>query len=267
MAIRTGTADDVLNAMRLFDEELRDTPDWLDWEEKKNHKFAFRESDRLYPMKEIISMATGTPKGDFSGGEESIRFASKLGFDVDALRLPNFAATKSALHDLALSVFPNSLTPQNAYNDLGDGFRLSLSLRTLKMERSEESWWENRLRQARRQLVDEGIFDNRERGVWRLNSRKPKRFWIEKSIVKGRSDRESGPHKLGKALWSPTRDARGADVYRNMRLVEPGDIVFHLIDNDRISGVSVVASRPNPNFCWFERHRLVGPNLLSNGIA
>jgi hypothetical protein len=33
-----------------------------------------------------------------------------------------------------------------------------------------------------------------------------------------------------------------------MRLVEPGDVVLHLIDNDRIAGISVALSRPNPTF-------------------
>ena len=65
-------------------------------------------------------------------------------------------------------------------------------------------------------------------------------FWIEKTIVKGRKDRESGVWALGKALWSPQKDKRGADIYKNMRAVKRGDIVFHLIDNKEFSGVSIV---------------------------
>lgn len=65
-------------------------------------------------------------------------------------------------------------------------------------------------------------------------------FWIEKTIVKGRPDRESGERALGKTLWSPQKDKRGADIYKNMRLVKKGDIVLHLIDNKEISGVSIV---------------------------
>lgn len=64
-------------------------------------------------------------------------------------------------------------------------------------------------------------------------------FWIEKTIVKGRKDRESGVWALGKALWSPQKDKRGADIYKNMRAVKRGDIVFHLIDNKEFSGVSM----------------------------
>lgn len=68
-------------------------------------------------------------------------------------------------------------------------------------------------------------------------------FWIEKTIVKGRQDREQGERALGKALWSPRKDKRGADIYKNMRLVNSGDIVIHLIDNKHISGISIVKAR------------------------
>jgi hypothetical protein len=30
-----------------------------------------------------------------------------------------------------------------------------------------------------------------------------RRFWVEKTLVTGRPDRETGPHSLGHALWSP----------------------------------------------------------------
>ncbi|MBU3926421.1 MAG: hypothetical protein KKB74_01340 [Bacteroidetes bacterium] len=68
-------------------------------------------------------------------------------------------------------------------------------------------------------------------------------FWIEKTIVKGRPDREFGNRALGKALWSPRKDKRGADIYKNMRLVKAGDIVIHLVDNKQISGISVAKQR------------------------
>lgn len=68
-------------------------------------------------------------------------------------------------------------------------------------------------------------------------------YWIEKTLVKGRQDRMVGDHALGKALWSPQRDKRGADTYKNMRNVEIKDVVIHLIDNSKISGISVVKNK------------------------
>jgi 5-methylcytosine-specific restriction protein B len=58
-----------------------------------------------------------------------------------------------------------------------------------------------------------------------------RQVWIEKTLVKGRTDRQQGDHRLGKALWSPQKNKKGADIYRNMRSVREGDIVLHLIDN------------------------------------
>ena len=69
------------------------------------------------------------------------------------------------------------------------------------------------------------------------------RYWVEKSLVTGRSDRgRDQEHGLGHALWSPKKDARGADIYRSMREVRPGDVVVHLVDNAGFAGVSVAAS-------------------------
>ncbi len=79
-------------------------------------------------------------------------------------------------------------------------------------------------------------------------------FWIEKSEVKGRSDRESGPNSLGVALWSPqkSRGERKADIYANMRRVNPGDIVFHLVDNKSIVGISVALNKFDDSFTCLE---------------
>jgi 5-methylcytosine-specific restriction protein B len=69
------------------------------------------------------------------------------------------------------------------------------------------------------------------------------KYWIEKTIVKGRKDRLQGKRALGKVLWSPREDKRGADIYKNMRLVSEGDLVLHLINNDEFSGISIVNNK------------------------
>jgi 5-methylcytosine-specific restriction protein B len=68
----------------------------------------------------------------------------------------------------------------------------------------------------------------------------PKKYWIEKTIVTGRPDRNEGERALGKALWSPQKSKDGSDIYKNMRLVQKGDIILHLINNKCISGISIV---------------------------
>jgi MoxR-like ATPase len=85
------------------------------------------------------------------------------------------------------------------------------------------------------------------------------RFWIEKTKVRGRLDREEGPHRLGAALWSPQRSRSDADIYRNMREVREGDIVLHLIDNEKFSGVSKVASEVDDTFVGISGTPWEGP--------
>jgi 5-methylcytosine-specific restriction protein B len=73
-------------------------------------------------------------------------------------------------------------------------------------------------------------------------------FWIEKTIVSGRPDRESGDYAVGKALWSPQKSKSGGDIYANMRRVKAGDVVFHLTDNEAITGVSTAAGSADDKF-------------------
>lgn len=73
-------------------------------------------------------------------------------------------------------------------------------------------------------------------------------YWIEKCGVKGRADREEGDNALGKSLWSPQKGSAGANIYQNMLMVRPGDVVLHLVDNKSIVGVSIAANRANDQF-------------------
>ncbi|MGO9340099.1 MAG: HNH endonuclease [Terracidiphilus sp.] len=58
----------LISAMRAFNRDLRDTEHWLGWEDNKTHKYAIDHDGKHYPVKQILSMATGVPVSDFSGG-------------------------------------------------------------------------------------------------------------------------------------------------------------------------------------------------------
>ena len=75
-----------------------------------------------------------------------------------------------------------------------------------------------------------------------------RRFWVEKTIIKNRPDRQDGDHALGKALWSPHKAEDGKNIYYNMLSLKPDDIVFHFIDNERIEGYSIVAEPADSSF-------------------
>jgi len=80
-----------------------------------------------------------------------------------------------------------------------------------------------------------------------------KRYWVEKTLVKGRADRVSGDYAVGNALWSPQQGKTGRNIYSAMRDVQPGDIILHLTDNKGFSGVSVAASSADPHFIGLPR--------------
>ena len=66
------------------------------------------------------------------------------------------------------------------------------------------------------------------------------KIWIEKTIVNGQQHKITGDRAMGKVLWSPRTGSDGRDTYKNMRLVMPGDMVLHFVDNSSIAGVSIV---------------------------
>jgi len=79
-----------------------------------------------------------------------------------------------------------------------------------------------------------GFIVTEKQGVPNVN------YWVEKTIVSGRPDREEGPYSLGRALWSPQVDRGGAKRYENMKEPKPGDIVLHLVNKKAFKGVSIV---------------------------
>ena len=73
-------------------------------------------------------------------------------------------------------------------------------------------------------------------------------FWVEKTYVAGRPDREHGEYACGSVLWSPQAGSDGRDTYRLMREVKTGDLVFHFIDKAAIVGVSEVLESCDDSF-------------------
>ena len=76
----------------------------------------------------------------------------------------------------------------------------------------------------------------------------PRNWWVEKTIVTGRTDRENGPYSLGKALWSPQEDKAGGRIYENMKRIKKGDVVLHFVNNENITGVSIVDKEADSSF-------------------
>jgi 5-methylcytosine-specific restriction enzyme B len=75
-----------------------------------------------------------------------------------------------------------------------------------------------------------------------------RRFWVEKTHVQNRLDRLQGDHALGEALWSPQTSTDGRKIYELMLEAKPGDVVFHLIDDEKIEGYSEIVSPADTSF-------------------
>lgn len=79
------TREALLKAMEHFDQELRYTVEWSNWEQNGNYKYAI-DYNGLYPVKKIISLATGVPTSSFSGGDIAHRYLKKREFPIVHLR-------------------------------------------------------------------------------------------------------------------------------------------------------------------------------------
>jgi predicted HNH restriction endonuclease len=86
---------------------LRDTPEWDDWEQNRAHLYAIEHEGRHYPVKQIISMATGMSVSDFSGGQavgNANQYVAARGFAIVELRRRNPTWVRDELI-LALDVY------------------------------------------------------------------------------------------------------------------------------------------------------------------
>ena len=248
MTIPAVSRDSILEAMTVFDEMHRNLSKWQGWENNDSFKYAVVHREQLYPVKEIVSLATSTPVASFGGGAEANEYLRAREFEIQRIALPAESEVIAALHDLLLMQAPDPMQPQEAYETLALQFDLSPALKLKPMENFAENHWQNRVRFARRKLVDAGVLDPSEHGVWKLLIRNKPLCWVEKTLVENRQDRLRGDDKLGRALWSPMRARNGADIYRNMRLVQPGDTILHLTDNDAFTGISVADSFARTGF-------------------
>ena len=69
-------------ALKQFDKEFRHAPEWKGWTENQAHRYAIGANSTLYPAKKIVSLATGTPVGLFSGGQPTNGYLKRHGFTI-----------------------------------------------------------------------------------------------------------------------------------------------------------------------------------------
>jgi hypothetical protein len=58
-------AEAIKSAMARFDAELRTTAAWANWQNDRRHKFAINDNGKLYPVKQVVVMATNAAPSSF----------------------------------------------------------------------------------------------------------------------------------------------------------------------------------------------------------
>ena len=69
-------------ALQQFDKIFRQAPEWAGWKDNQAHRYAISANGTLYPAKKIVSLATGTPVGLFSGGQPTNGYLKRHGFTI-----------------------------------------------------------------------------------------------------------------------------------------------------------------------------------------
>ena len=85
MAIPPKDSQAIREALTRFDQDLRSSEQWKNWEQNGTYKWAIIDDGRRYPVKQILSMATGLSKRSFSGGPEANTYLTSRGFNVSRI--------------------------------------------------------------------------------------------------------------------------------------------------------------------------------------
>lgn len=76
----------VHEAFEMFDRDYRNQTKWLRSSSNPKHRYAINYEGKLYPVKLVVSLATGIPTGHFSGGVSLNQSITDMGFNVIPLR-------------------------------------------------------------------------------------------------------------------------------------------------------------------------------------
>lgn len=82
MKLPTVKKEKLERALLQFDEKFRHRHEWKGWLDNQAHRYAISSNDQLYPAKKIVSLATGTPVGLFSGGQATNGYLKRHGFTI-----------------------------------------------------------------------------------------------------------------------------------------------------------------------------------------
>lgn len=82
MAIIPVGKEKIEEAILAFDEHVRSSEEFRDWESSKAQRHAIEFDGKKYPPKKIVSLATGMPVSALRGGPEANNYLKKRGFNI-----------------------------------------------------------------------------------------------------------------------------------------------------------------------------------------
>jgi hypothetical protein len=142
MALPKITADDVEKALNEFDLKYRGLGEWAHWQDNKKHIYAISHGDKLYPVKQIVSLASKVPRSDFGGGIAPLdanQYVEDLGFIVEELRQLKLRAQWleefEALSKFGTDFARNLKSPQITYKGWRLGAEHQRNYRTIIIRR------------------------------------------------------------------------------------------------------------------------------------
>lgn len=115
----------------------------------------------------LSEMRTDKPCGSAPSARDEEREPEVKHPQIYVSDLPPESEVMAAL-EAFLGKKNRDITPSEAYKALANEFNLTEEQRSRLMDSGNDCHWENRVRFARRKLVDAGVMAREPRGIWRL---------------------------------------------------------------------------------------------------
>ncbi len=158
------------------------------------------------------------------------------------LRLPKTPDVEEALLHLLQRLGGNS-TPSKIYGPLGELFGLTHEEQTASMPNQNERHWDNRVRTARKHLVERGLLDNSKRGIWTLTQ-----FGLRASTASAheiakreREEVRTGGQRSERVDVADAVQPKGAMMFKKILIANRGEIACRIIKTARRMGIQTVA--------------------------
>ena len=72
----------IRETIHFFDDEVRYSPEWVNWQRDPDYTYAIQHAGRPYPARLIVALATHTPTSDLEEDQYFVRYCHERGFQL-----------------------------------------------------------------------------------------------------------------------------------------------------------------------------------------